>query len=75
MDQQNRKDAKGGRRDISRDHRRPKSGSERNGRLYEAQVTTGVREKDHKLVMAALAWEIKGGRGELRPTKRHTDKY
>eukprot|EP00965_Chrysotila_dentata_P041704 1382916-Pleurochrysis_carterae.AAC.1 len=32
--------------------------------LKEAHVTTGVREKDHKLVIAALAWEMKGGKGE-----------
>eukprot|EP00965_Chrysotila_dentata_P016924 561183-Pleurochrysis_carterae.AAC.1 len=43
--------------------------------LKEAHVTTGVREKDHTLVIAALAWEMKGGKGELRPTKRYTDKF
>eukprot|EP00965_Chrysotila_dentata_P150095 4957696-Pleurochrysis_carterae.AAC.1 len=25
--------------------------------------------------MATLAWEMKGGKGALRPTKRHTDKF
>eukprot|EP00965_Chrysotila_dentata_P064407 2134672-Pleurochrysis_carterae.AAC.1 len=25
--------------------------------------------------MAALAWEMKGGKGECRPTRRHTDKF
>eukprot|EP00965_Chrysotila_dentata_P061473 2035901-Pleurochrysis_carterae.AAC.2 len=43
--------------------------------LKEAHVTTGVREKDHKLVVATLAWEMKGGKGECRPTGRHTDKF
>eukprot|EP00965_Chrysotila_dentata_P050521 1674257-Pleurochrysis_carterae.AAC.1 len=43
--------------------------------LKEAYTTTGVREKDHKMVIAALAWEMKGGKGELRPTKRYTDKF
>eukprot|EP00965_Chrysotila_dentata_P213544 6187681-Pleurochrysis_carterae.AAC.2 len=43
--------------------------------LKEAHVTTGVREKDHKLVIATLAWEMKGGKGESRPTRRHTDKF
>eukprot|EP00965_Chrysotila_dentata_P043319 1439726-Pleurochrysis_carterae.AAC.3 len=30
--------------------------------LTEARVTAGVREKDHKMVIAALAWGIKGGK-------------
>eukprot|EP00965_Chrysotila_dentata_P030144 1003765-Pleurochrysis_carterae.AAC.1 len=43
--------------------------------LKEAHVTTGVRGKDHKLVIATLAWEMKGGKGGCRPTRRHTDKF
>eukprot|EP00965_Chrysotila_dentata_P108569 3586625-Pleurochrysis_carterae.AAC.1 len=43
--------------------------------LKEAYVSTGIREKDHKLVIAALAWEMKGGKGDSRPTRRHTDKF
>eukprot|EP00965_Chrysotila_dentata_P045453 1509994-Pleurochrysis_carterae.AAC.1 len=43
--------------------------------LKEAHVTTGVRETDHKLVMATLAWEMKGEKGEYRPTRRYTDKF
>eukprot|EP00965_Chrysotila_dentata_P055664 1846520-Pleurochrysis_carterae.AAC.1 len=27
------------------------------------------------MVIAALAWEMIGGKGEQRPTKRHTDKF
>eukprot|EP00965_Chrysotila_dentata_P094086 3109758-Pleurochrysis_carterae.AAC.1 len=43
--------------------------------LKEAHTSTGVREKDHKIVMATLAWELKGGKGGRRPTRRHTDKF
>eukprot|EP00965_Chrysotila_dentata_P066599 2205839-Pleurochrysis_carterae.AAC.1 len=43
--------------------------------LEAAYATTGVREKDHKMVMAVFAWEMKGGRGERRLTRRHTNKF
>eukprot|EP00965_Chrysotila_dentata_P061476 2035998-Pleurochrysis_carterae.AAC.2 len=43
--------------------------------LAGAYVTTGMREKDHKMVMAALAWGMKGGKGKRRPTRRHTKKF
>eukprot|EP00965_Chrysotila_dentata_P167685 5537600-Pleurochrysis_carterae.AAC.1 len=43
--------------------------------LEAAYATTGVREKDHKMVMAIFAWEMKGGRGERRPTRRQTNKF
>eukprot|EP00965_Chrysotila_dentata_P046470 1544392-Pleurochrysis_carterae.AAC.1 len=43
--------------------------------LTEAYATTGVREKDHKMVMAAFTWEMKGGKGERRPARRYTDKF
>eukprot|EP00965_Chrysotila_dentata_P078476 2585646-Pleurochrysis_carterae.AAC.3 len=43
--------------------------------LKEAYTTTGVRERDQMMVMVALAWGMKGGKGERRPTHRHTDKF
>eukprot|EP00965_Chrysotila_dentata_P051168 1695996-Pleurochrysis_carterae.AAC.1 len=43
--------------------------------LKEAYASTGVWEKDHKIVMATLAWGMKGGRGERRPTRRYTDNF
>eukprot|EP00965_Chrysotila_dentata_P184589 6093432-Pleurochrysis_carterae.AAC.1 len=43
--------------------------------LKAAYTSTGVREKDHKMVMAVFAWGMKGDKGERRPTKRHTDKF
>eukprot|EP00965_Chrysotila_dentata_P256409 6212529-Pleurochrysis_carterae.AAC.1 len=43
--------------------------------LEAAYATTGVREKDHKMVMAIFAWEMQGGRGERRPTRRLTNKF
>eukprot|EP00965_Chrysotila_dentata_P225766 6194971-Pleurochrysis_carterae.AAC.2 len=43
--------------------------------LQAAYTTTGVREKDHKMVVAELAREVEGVRGVNRPTKRHADKF
>eukprot|EP00965_Chrysotila_dentata_P147833 4879801-Pleurochrysis_carterae.AAC.1 len=41
----------------------------------EAYTSTGVREKDHKMVMATLTWGMKGERGGRRPTRRYTEKF
>eukprot|EP00965_Chrysotila_dentata_P199328 6179311-Pleurochrysis_carterae.AAC.2 len=41
----------------------------------EAHVATGVREKDHRMVMASLGWGVKCGKEEKRPTRRYTDKF
>eukprot|EP00965_Chrysotila_dentata_P073578 2430365-Pleurochrysis_carterae.AAC.2 len=35
----------------------------------------GVREKDHKMVMASLAWGTRGDEGTRRPTRRYTDGF
>eukprot|EP00965_Chrysotila_dentata_P033089 1102113-Pleurochrysis_carterae.AAC.1 len=43
--------------------------------LQTAHTATGVREKDHRLVLARLAWEVKGKMGEERPTCRYTDRF
>eukprot|EP00965_Chrysotila_dentata_P103059 3402691-Pleurochrysis_carterae.AAC.1 len=43
--------------------------------LKAAYTSTGVREKDHKMVLAVFAWDVKGDKGERRPTRRHTDKF
>eukprot|EP00965_Chrysotila_dentata_P218791 6190770-Pleurochrysis_carterae.AAC.1 len=43
--------------------------------LQTAHTATGVREKDHRLVVARLAWEVKGEEGEDRPTRRYIDKF
>eukprot|EP00965_Chrysotila_dentata_P092512 3053034-Pleurochrysis_carterae.AAC.1 len=43
--------------------------------LKAAYTSTGVREKDHKMVLAVLAWDTKGEKGERRPTRRHTNKF
>eukprot|EP00965_Chrysotila_dentata_P206732 6183709-Pleurochrysis_carterae.AAC.5 len=43
--------------------------------LKEAHTSTGVREKDHKMVMASMAWGTRGCEGERRPTKRYTDGF
>eukprot|EP00965_Chrysotila_dentata_P176859 5841195-Pleurochrysis_carterae.AAC.1 len=43
--------------------------------LKAAYTSTGVREKDHKMVLAVLEWGMKGDKGERRPTRRHTDKF
>eukprot|EP00965_Chrysotila_dentata_P058541 1942262-Pleurochrysis_carterae.AAC.1 len=32
--------------------------------LQTAHTSTGVREKDHRLILASLAWEVKGEKGE-----------
>eukprot|EP00965_Chrysotila_dentata_P259283 6213507-Pleurochrysis_carterae.AAC.2 len=43
--------------------------------LQTAHTATGVREKDHRLVVARFAWEVKGEKGGGRPTRRYTDKF
>eukprot|EP00965_Chrysotila_dentata_P185905 6137636-Pleurochrysis_carterae.AAC.1 len=43
--------------------------------LQTAYTTTGVREKDHKLVVASLAWEVQGDKGVARPIRRYADKF
>eukprot|EP00965_Chrysotila_dentata_P245261 6206454-Pleurochrysis_carterae.AAC.3 len=35
----------------------------------------GKGKRPHKMVLARLAWEMKGKRGESRPTRRHTSKF
>eukprot|EP00965_Chrysotila_dentata_P020900 691833-Pleurochrysis_carterae.AAC.1 len=43
--------------------------------LKAAFTSTGVREKDHRMVLAVLEWGTKGDKGERRPTRRYTDKF
>eukprot|EP00965_Chrysotila_dentata_P164700 5437938-Pleurochrysis_carterae.AAC.1 len=43
--------------------------------LREAHTAMGVREKDHKMVIASLAWETWGSEGERRPTRRYADGF
>eukprot|EP00965_Chrysotila_dentata_P262532 6214596-Pleurochrysis_carterae.AAC.3 len=43
--------------------------------ILTAHTATRVREKDHRLVVARLAWEMKREKGEDRPTRRYTDKF
>eukprot|EP00965_Chrysotila_dentata_P128588 4250552-Pleurochrysis_carterae.AAC.1 len=41
--------------------------------LIATHTATGVREKDHRVVVARLAWKVKVVKGEGRPTCGYTD--
>eukprot|EP00965_Chrysotila_dentata_P103497 3416320-Pleurochrysis_carterae.AAC.1 len=43
--------------------------------LQTVYMTTGVRGKDHELVVAEFAWEAEGEKEENRPTRRHLDEF
>eukprot|EP00965_Chrysotila_dentata_P006211 202821-Pleurochrysis_carterae.AAC.2 len=36
---------------------------------------TAIGEKDHRMVVARLAWKVKGAKGESRPTRRCTSRF